>query len=466
MKAPTILAIVALVSASTPSFAFDSGSTGSDGALTPNVDSLVTLPPSGVLNYTSISIPAGVTVRFTRNALNTPVTLLVSGNATIAGTIDVSGMPAPDSNGAGNGNVADDGLPGIGGVGGFPGGSGGEPQLVPANARVAQAGIGPGGGLPSISTTATCNGGSGSFGTRGAASGCNSLQSSTYGNADLLPMVGGSGGAGGNAFLSSGGGGGGGGGGAILVAVSGSLQVTGSIVANGGGGGNVGNNFTEGGNTGGGGSGGGIRLIASTLSGNGAITATGGRSGRWANNAPNDFGGVGRIRLEAETLTRTAATSPPYTQSTPGALVISGVPTIRIASVGGQSAPAEPTGNSDIVLPTDAPNPVAVGLVATDVPLGTTINVIVAPPHGPPVTSVSGGLQGTIDESTATASISLPEGPSVLLATLSFSTTEAQQEALSRYSGGEPVMSVELATNATGAQQTTLVTASGRRVAL
>lgn len=466
MKAYATVGLAALLSSASPSMAFDSGSSGSDGVLNPNVDTLVTLPPSGILNYTSINIPVGVTVRFSRNGLNAPATLLVSGNATIAGTLDVSGEAAPDSNGAGNGNIADDGLPGKGGVGGFPGGSGGKPEAVPANARVAQAGIGPGGGRPSPTATANCYGGGGSFGDRGAASGCGAQQSDAYGNPDLLPMVGGSGGAGGNAYVSTGGGGGGGGGGALLLAVTGSLQVSGSILANGGAGGRVGNTYTDGGNPGGGGSGGAIRLVATSLGGNGAISATGGRVGSWGNSSPNAFASVGRIRLEAETFTRTAATTPPYTQGAPGALVVTGVPTIRIASVAGQNAPAEPTGNGDIVLPADAPNPVAVGLATTEVPLGTTISVIVSPPHGAPTTSISSGLQGSVANATATASITLPDGPSVLLATLSFSTSEAQQQALSRYTEGEPVVSVELAASASGAQQTILITSSGRRVVL
>ena len=466
MKAYATVGFAALLSCATPSMAFDSGSSGSDGALTPNVDTLVTLPPSGILNYTSINIPVGVTVRFSRNGVNTPATLLVSGNATIAGSIDVGGEGAPDSNGAGNGNIADDGLPGRGGPGGFPGGSGGKAEAIPANARVAQAGIGPGGGRPSPTTAANCFGGGGSFGDRGAASGCGSQQSDAYGNPDLLPMVGGSGGAGGNAHLSTGGGGGGGGGGGLLLAVTGTLQITGSIVANGGVGGRVGNNHSDGGTPGGGGSGGAIRLVATSLGGNGAISATGGRAGSWGNSSNSNFGAVGRIRLEAETFTRTAATTPPFTQSAPGALVVVGVPTIRIASVAGQAAPAEPTGNGDIVLPADAPNPVPVGLATTQVPLGTTISVIVSPPHGAPTTSISSGLQGTVAQATATASITLPDGPSVLLATLSFSTTAAQQQALSNYTDGEPVVSVELAASASGAQHTILITASGRRVAL
>jgi hypothetical protein len=53
--------------------AFNSGSTGADGALAPAVPTFeVQVPESGVLNYTSINIPQGTTVKFKKNRLNTP----------------------------------------------------------------------------------------------------------------------------------------------------------------------------------------------------------------------------------------------------------------------------------------------------------------------------------------------------------------------------------------------------------
>src|SRR3989304_1149591 len=65
---------------------FSSGSTGADGAFTPTGNTTRTLPPSGVFNFTTVNVPAGVTVTFTRNATNTPVTLLATGAVTVAGT--------------------------------------------------------------------------------------------------------------------------------------------------------------------------------------------------------------------------------------------------------------------------------------------------------------------------------------------------------------------------------------------
>src|SRR5688572_6034429 len=74
---------------------FSSGSTGADGALNlstsicPGGPCEVQLPESGILNYTTVNIPSGVTLRFKPNFRNTPAILLVQGNVTIGGVIDV-----------------------------------------------------------------------------------------------------------------------------------------------------------------------------------------------------------------------------------------------------------------------------------------------------------------------------------------------------------------------------------------
>lgn len=70
---------------------FVSGSTGADGAFNPTRSQTLQLPESGVFNFTTVNIPTNVTIRFGRNARNTPVTILATGNVTIAGLIDVSG---------------------------------------------------------------------------------------------------------------------------------------------------------------------------------------------------------------------------------------------------------------------------------------------------------------------------------------------------------------------------------------
>src|SRR5580765_5723316 len=89
-----ILATLLFLSVTTPAQTFSSGSTGADGAL--DLSSLncstceVQLPDSGVLNYTTVSIPAGKILKFRRNLHNTPVVLLAQGSITVNGVIDLS----------------------------------------------------------------------------------------------------------------------------------------------------------------------------------------------------------------------------------------------------------------------------------------------------------------------------------------------------------------------------------------
>src|SRR3989442_1443251 len=116
---------------------FNSGSTGADGPFSPTATTTLTLPPSGVFNFTTVNIPSSVTVRFTKNAANTPVTILASGDVTIAGTIDVSGSPG--GTGSSQTLLAPSG--GSGGPGGFSGGSGS--NGIPST--IGGAGPGPGG---------------------------------------------------------------------------------------------------------------------------------------------------------------------------------------------------------------------------------------------------------------------------------------------------------------------------------
>src|SRR5690348_5650933 len=92
---------------------FVSGSTGADGALNPTESQTLQLTENGVFNFTTINIPTNVTIKFSRNAKNTPVVILATGTVSISGTIDVSGL---------NGTPV---LGGRGGPGGFNGGAGG-----------------------------------------------------------------------------------------------------------------------------------------------------------------------------------------------------------------------------------------------------------------------------------------------------------------------------------------------------
>jgi hypothetical protein len=71
---------------------FVSGSTGADGPFAPTSSQAVQVPPDGVFNFTTINIPTGVNITFIRNASNSPVTMLATGNVTIAGVIGISGF--------------------------------------------------------------------------------------------------------------------------------------------------------------------------------------------------------------------------------------------------------------------------------------------------------------------------------------------------------------------------------------
>jgi hypothetical protein len=190
----------ALLLAPTFTYAFDSGSTGVDGAFSPAVNTVLQVPPSGVFNFTTVSIPTGVTVTFKKNATNTPVVMLASGNVTIQGALSVTGGSATHSGASHDGNLGDDGLPGIGGPGGYDGGIGGKPG------QRGSAGLGPGGGTPGQHTYISCfagyeGGGGGGFASAGAPSysiryGCggSGTAGTTYGSSLLLPLIGGSGG--------------------------------------------------------------------------------------------------------------------------------------------------------------------------------------------------------------------------------------------------------------------------------
>jgi hypothetical protein len=325
----------------------------------------VPLPADGVMVFDSINlvqrpgyIGYGLTVRFIRNAANTPATLLVRGNVTIESSVRL--MVSGD-NGI-NGSTNDLGRGGLGGPGGFRGGEGGY-QLVNFGA-IGGSGLGPGGGKGGVSYYYV--GGHGAMGT-------------FLGAPDLLPLVGGSGGGGGaSTELNPGcaGGGGGGGGGALLVAANGTLMLDGQIVADGGNAGAQGDPNCS--SSGGGGSGGAVRLLATTINGGGQVYARGGSN-------PVGSGPVGAIRLEALNNTLAVGNTTPLAARAagPGPIVNPITPTVAITSVGGQPIPQPPQGglgNIDLVLP--APGQTDVGLVTSGVPTGTTVNVTVKPRVG------------------------------------------------------------------------------------
>ncbi|MGH7313497.1 MAG: hypothetical protein ACREJV_10010 [Candidatus Rokuibacteriota bacterium] len=469
-----VTGLVIASAAGPPAFAqsFNSGSTGADGAFSPAANTTLTVPPDGVFNFTTINIPAGVVVTFTRNVANTPVTLLASGNVTIAGTINIAGAtggsPAFSTTVGGNG--------GRGGPGGFDGGAGATGFISVTGGS----GLGPGGGAGSTAVAANHvvpgAGGAGHLtagatGLQGGGQGTVGAGGGLYGTASLLPVVGGSGGGGGGAVAGRTGGGGGGGGGALVIASSGTITMSGSgsILAQGG---NALSTLNQGGiGNAGGGSGGSVRLVATSITGTGTINVAGGGGGGGI--AGGGAGSAGRVRVEAfsNTISVTVGALPPgaVTAAAPSPVTLANNPTLRISSVGGVAAPAAPSGSftiADVVLPAGTTNPVTVNLQAANIPLGTTVTVSVKGQYGAGSATTSGPLTGTLTASTASASVTVPtDEPSVISASASFLLT-ALGPSGPVYAEGEEVERVRVTVTAGGDSRVAYITKSGREIAL
>jgi hypothetical protein len=449
-----LLLVVVPVSAQN---SFSSGSNGADGAFAPATTQSIAVPDSGVFNFTTVNVPAGVTITFTRNATNKPLTILASGDVVIAGTINIDGKPG---NTNGNG--------GLGGPAGFNGGAGGY-GFDQSFGGVAGDGPGAGGGGGGSAAVSSPGGGGGAgygvAGTTGGAGAGGTLAGQAgpkFGAVTILPLIGGSGGGGGGAPSNTRGGPGGGGGGAILIASSTVITINGSILARGGDGRSV-----VGG--GGGGAGGAIRLIANTITGTGSLNVTGGNGGCIISPTCGGTGGRGYVRLEAfDSNNFTGASSPGNIISfaLPHPITPTNSPVLQITSVGGINAPTAPLGSlagvPDIVLPSSQTNPVTVALAGNNLPLGTIIEVALTPSRGNRTTVQSTGLAGTEAASTASASVTLPSGISVISASTVVDLTIAGAKPL--FIDGERVNRIEVAATFGGASELTYVTQSGRRI--
>ena len=301
----------------------------------------------GVYNFTTISIPAGVTV--TTNGTGV-LDLRATSTVTIAGSINVSGGPGQNGNpsntaGGGGGNT---GNPGTAGAG--AGGTGGEGSAGGASGSTPGGDFGGGcGGSNVLSEGAGGGGGYAGGGGGGGGTGAGGTAANAGGNAGVAAYNGGAGANGGVGW--------GGGGGALeppqlrtwpwrrrsnpvraAEAAAGTTMVEvevaaeaarcawlrppaspfpGSVLATGGAGGGI--NGSAGG---GGGSGGVIYLSAPVLIASGTVNAAGGVGGvGFAGGGNGGAGGLGRIRIErrdrglhalrgSTRLSRPAATQP------------------------------------------------------------------------------------------------------------------------------------------------------------
>jgi hypothetical protein len=299
-----------------------------------------------IYRFTEVNIPANVTVTFKNHASRAPVIWLVQGNVTIAGTVSLDGAGGASASGAAVLSEP--------GPGGFRGGRGFRTG-VPGSA-----GMGPGGGGYRDSGSAGA-----SYASSGAGYPSGAVAGGTYGNDGVFPLIGGSGGGGAGVNTRQGGGAGGG---AILIATSGTLMLNGIVRANGGG-------TTDccSGHYGGAGSGGAIRMVADVVGGSGGLSAIAGANGT--------AGGAGRIRVEANTITLTAAhvnsTGVPQTPPRIFREANDGVPTITSMTLNGQAVPDDPASypSQDVaLLNVDEEDTVPLAITAENVPEGSTVN--------------------------------------------------------------------------------------------
>lgn len=478
LRIMTTFTTVLLFSFSLEAATFNSGSTGADGAFNPptqvppgavidTVNNIVTipLPPTGVFNFTSVYVPAGMTVKFVRNIANTPVYILTSGDVNILGIIDVSGESGADG-GPSDGTKIGPIIGGKGGPGGFDGGFGGEPAMPGVDAKMPGYGLGPGesansfyGQLEGSADVGGC------YATSGNTNYSWEISYSCYGNDTIQPLIGGSGGGGGTycgGYPGCFGSGGGGGGGAILIASLSSIiiNIGGEIRANGG---------TAGSGSNANGSGGAVKLIAKKVYVYGQITALGhvilpppAACRAWCWNGPYALymAGQGRIRIETYYFVD-GATYPSRSLGMPGPVFLPQNPLLSIISIASTTVPSAIFGSyttPDISLPSTITNPISISISAANIPVGTTINVSAVPQFGSP-TATTATLAGTDTSSTATASLSISlTCPSVITVQTTFNMQTAM------FYDGEKIEKVRVASTIGVPSKVTYITKSGKEI--
>lgn len=343
--------LAAGLAASLSAQGFDPGSDGSDGALNPQSNLTMDLPPDGIIHATTVSIPSGVTLKFNRNELNTPVYLLATGAVTIGGTIDVSG-----TGGGGTSN-------GLGGPGGFDGGA------PPSGGGNGGHGLGPGGGGAGTDGGTATGAGAGSY--AGVPTTITDNTGDTYGNQMLIPLIGGSGGG---ACPASGGGGGGG---AILIASNVSITFThGSIVRSNGGSDPFGGARNEG-------SGGALRFVAPVIASSGSVFIdVGGGTEEFSGGA--NRGGHGRIRLDALDMRNLNVDYFPDNAVSSGSIMVAipTLPKISLANVAGTAIAEDTTTNAAIFLPPGSSTTQLVTVRVRDFGTVVPIKLVVTPANG------------------------------------------------------------------------------------
>lgn len=356
--------------------AFDSGSNESLGDVVITNAVSLPMPPDGVFHFKSLTIVDGGNLYFSRNAANSPVYLLATGDITINGQIHVDGARGDSS------------LGGLAGPGGYNGGHPGFGVIRPGP------GFGPGAGRAGLVDNNTESvAGSGGFLYR-SGWGPSTNHGQPYGTPVLIPLVGGSGGGG---SIQSNGGlgyGGGGGGGALLIASNSKIVFP---PANG-------NSFVSsyGGNRLGGpngGSGGAIRLVAPKVVG--VVRAY--------VNAEADVASPGRVRIDTVDSSEMSADIRPGVSASRGNFMITGLSTnsprlsiLKVATTTIADGVVEPV---SVLLPNGTSPNQTVIVQAKNFHSKVPINVVLTPESGD--TTVFPGEIDNTGNGPATATINV-----------------------------------------------------------
>lgn len=220
-----------------------------------------------------------------------------------------------------------------------------------------------------------------------------------------MPLIGGSGGSGDdNGEVLSGAAGGG----AILVASNTTVTIasSGAVQARGGSGHGIDGNRQSGA-----GAGGAIRIVADAVTVSGILNAEGGQGGNW--------GGPGRIRIEANTIQGNGPINPSASTAVAGTTALVWPedlsPVIRVTSIGTAPVPTDPSPRlptSDVDL--DVTNPITITIAAENVPTDWNMTVRVTPIDGTQQTATAVFMSGDLSSSTWQAQITVPIGKSAV----------------------------------------------------
>lgn len=350
-----------------------------------------------VYKYSSVDISTFGNVVFKNHPSGAPVIWLVSGDVKIRGAVNVSA--ANPNGGEMGGNGAS-----VGGPGGFNGGT-----ISTQLARI-QDGSGPGGASLDRDTSAgNAKGSSGGYATAGNDGGSHAGTGGiTYGNEEIMPLIGGSGGS---ASLMNTAVSGGGGGGAIMIVSATKVEHSGAIYAHGG------TPWLAGA-----GSGGAIKIVAETITGGGALYAQ-------ARGADVALGGEGRIRLEAITNTLSGVIDPPAslatTSTTPKLFPDALTPRIVSTKLSTENVPADPRPLSiyptDVLLDTPATYTLEIACEQVPVPpASASVVARIVPAQGASTKVNATYVSGNLGSSLWTAQIPVPAGRSTITARAEF----------------------------------------------